>query len=210
MSNLYESLPEPLTTEEERQLLCADRADNSVRDQLLLHTLKDAIKYAGSCCRGLIPNDELMSLCSVALINAIKNYDPEHEKQLRLMQFAKPYIRGQLQKTWRERNPVSYGADIPDKVGDENIESIPEEEHEDPDFDGIHVRERWEWVKPHFSKLSETEARVLILLYESRFNMADIGRMLDCTRENVRITKNRALKKIRNGLYRERKLLGDT
>lgn len=205
--NPYEALPGPLTKDEERKLLAGDKVSNlEIRDRLLVHSLKDAIKYASACCRGLLPSDELMSLCTIALLKAIENYDPNHASHLGLISFAKAYIRGQLQKAWRDRNPVAYGHEIPDRLADESLEAAAEEEFEDPAFDRIHAHERWVWVKPHFNKLSETEQRVLILLFESRFTLAEVGRMLDCTRENVRVTKLRALKKIRNGLYRDKLL----
>lgn len=204
--NPYEELPEALDETTERELLRLDRSDLEIRNKLLLHTLKDAIKYASSCCRGMLPIDELMSLCSVALIKAIDNYDLKHPSKLRLMPFAKAYIRGQIQIAWRDRNPVEYGHDIPEQTQNENADIASEErDYADPAFDLIDMHEKMEWVKPHLDKLSETERRVLILRFEGGFSLAEIGQMLSCTRQNILMTQERALKKIRNGLFRERK-----
>jgi RNA polymerase sigma factor (sigma-70 family) len=206
--SIYNQLPaQPLPREDEQRLLRSGKEDLEARDTLLLHAMRGALKYSSTVSEGKIDLSELMSLCTTALMGAISNYDPEHKSRLSLMQFAKPFIRGEVRRYWKRLNIVNYGANIPEDTSTEQLENIQQVETVDPDFDTIHAHERWEWVEPHLKKLSETELRVLCLIYESRFTLADIGRMLECTRENVRITKNRALKKIRNGLYRNRKLL---
>lgn len=205
----FAGLPQALPQGEELELFRQDRENPEVRNKLLLHALRDSLKYAATCCEGKIPYDELMSLCTNALIQAIRNYDLQHESGLTLIQFSKPYIRGEIRRYWKRLNVVNYGTKLPADTSTEQLENVPQFDYQDPDFEGIHMRERWEWVKPHFDKLSETERRVLVLLFESRFTLAEVGRMLDCTRENIRTTKNRALMKIRKGLYCKRKLFAE-
>lgn len=205
----FEGLPDGLPLSEERELLRQDRTQEEVRNKLLLHSLKDGLKYAATCCEGKIGYDELLSLVTIAVLQAIKNYDLSHTADLTLIQFAKSYIRGEVKRYWKNLNIVNYGDKIPADTSTETLDSIRETEIEDFDWTGINVRERWGWVQPHYDKLTETERRVLILIFESRFSLSDIGRMFDCTRENIRTTKLRALMKIRNGLYREKKLLAE-
>lgn len=206
--NTYNMLPKDrLSREDEQGLLVEPKSNLEARDTLLLHAMRDALKYSAAVSEGKIDPAELMSLCTTALMGAIANYDVGHKSHLSLIQFAKPFIRGEVRRYWKRLNIVNYGAHLPEDTSTEQLENIQQIETVDPDFDTIHAHERWQWVEPHLKKLSETELRVLCLIYESRFTLADIGRMLQCTRENVRITKNRALRKIRKGLYRNRKLL---
>jgi RNA polymerase sigma factor (sigma-70 family) len=201
----FERLPAALSREEEQSLLQGDKNSLPIRDRLLMCSLRDAMKYASTVSEGKIEYSELMSLCTLALLRAIHNYDPSHKAKLSLMQFAKPFIRGEVKRYWKRLNVISYGSRLPEDTSTELLENVIDYETVDPDFEKIHANERWQWVLPHHEKLSETERRVLTFIFYSRFSLADIGRMLDCTRENVRVTKNRALMKIRKGLYRDRK-----
>jgi RNA polymerase sigma factor (sigma-70 family) len=205
--SIYNALPEQrLPKDDEQRLLRVSKEDIEARDTLLLHAMRDALRYSSTVCEGKIDHSELMSICTVALMSAIRNYDPEHKRQLTLIQFSKPFIRGEVRRYWKQLNIVNYGTKLPADTSTEQLENLPYVETVDPDFESIHAHERWEWVEPHLKKLSETERRVLLLIFESRFTQADIGRMLNCTRENIRVTLNRALMKIRKGLYRNRKL----
>jgi RNA polymerase sigma factor (sigma-70 family) len=194
------TLPEPLCEAEEIRLL-ADRTDEN-RNTLLLANMRDGTKFANAVCRGMIPMDELFSVTAEALLKAIQNYktQPEH---ISLLSYAKSYIRGGVNAAWRSRDVVDYGDEIPEKPL-EPWNAI--EDYVDPDFDGIDTRERMEWIKPHLDKLSELERRTLVLLFEAKLTGAQIGRMVGCTRANVREIRLRALKKIRAGLYREGRL----
>jgi RNA polymerase sigma factor (sigma-70 family) len=194
------SLPEPLNEATEIKLL-EDRTEEN-RNALLLANLREGTKFANAVARGMIPIDELFSVAAEAILRAIKNYETQ-ETHTPLLSYAKSYIRGGVNKAWRSRDVVDYGDDIPEKPL-EPWNTM--EESIDPDFEAIDTRERMEWVKPHMSKLSETERRVLVLLFEAKLSGAQIGRMLGCTRANIRETRLRALKKIRGGLYREGRL----
>jgi len=206
-ATLYAGLPLALSREDEQQLLKQDKTRLDVRDKLLMHAMRDALKYAATVSGGKIDHNELMSLCAIALMQAIKNYDSEHPRHLTLLQFCKPFIRGQVRRYWRSLNVVRYGSELPVSTATESAEDALEGDAVDPEWDYIHARERWEWVKPHYQKLTETERRVLTFIFESRFTMAEIGVMLNCTRQNIEVTKRRAFVKIRNGLYRDGKWL---
>lgn len=199
-------LPNELTVEQELDLLREGSQD--ARDQLLLHTVKAATRYASALVRGKMPLDELFSMASVALLRAIPRYTfKEGRDPVRLLVYTKPYIRSEIAKAWRFRDPVNFGReDIPEACAmlAFDLEQV-QDEGGGPDFDLIDLHERWAIVEPHLKKLSETERRVLVLIYESRLSGPEIGRMLGFTRANVREVRNRALKKIRKALYIERK-----
>jgi RNA polymerase sigma factor (sigma-70 family) len=200
-------LPNELTVEQELALLREGSQD--ARDLLLLHTVKSATRYASALVRGRMPLDELFSMASLALLRAIPKYTfKEDRKPVRLLVYAKPYIRSEIAKAWRFRDPVNFGReDIPEACAilAYDLEQV-QDEGGGPDFDLIDLHERWAVVEPHLKKLSETEKRVLILLYEARFAGPEIGRMLGFTRANVREVRNRALRKVRKSLYTEGKM----
>lgn len=202
-------LPDELTAEQEIELL--SRPGDDSRDELLIHTVKAATRYAAALVRGMIPLDEVFSLASKALLLAIPKYKLKAGRTpTRLLVYAKPYIKREIAQAWRFREPVDYGRKGPP----EDSGTVPFEVDEirdeggGPDFDQIDVNEKWAMVEPHLKKLSETERRILILLYHARLPGPEIGRMLGFTRENVRQVRLRAFRKIRNALFRERRLFG--
>lgn len=77
-----------------------------------------------------------------------------------------------------------------------------------PDFETIHLNERWAYVSPIIeAKCSELEKTVLNLLYSGGFNFPEVGGMLDISRQAVQAVQSRALKKVRNELLRRKRLL---
>jgi RNA polymerase sigma factor (sigma-70 family) len=202
-------LPDELTVEEELRLLGIKDKSIEARNTLVERSLKSATRFAHALLKGQIPLDEIFSIAGMALMRAVKNYrlNPTGNNA-RLLVYAKPYIRGEIIKAWRLRDPLDYGPDIPDKSSEPEPDledSVMSETSDGPDFDLIHMHERQKMVKPHFDKLSETERRILILQFEARLNGAEIARMLGCTRANIREARNRALMKIRHALIREGK-----
>lgn len=204
-------MPEPLDPGEEFTLL-ADKGVEA-RNKLLIHTLKAAARYAAALTRGQLALDELVSLSAVALLKAIEKYDARRHKKTgrttptRLIIYSKSFIKHEVSESWRLREPVNYGRrDIPE----EPVEAIELDtvaaEGGGPDFERIDLNERLDLIKPHFNKLTELERRVLTLIFESRIPGPEIGRMLGFTRANVHEIKLRGLRKIRNGLMKERRL----
>jgi RNA polymerase sigma factor (sigma-70 family) len=201
-------LPDELTAEEEIQLLRQRTSDNVARDTLVERNLKSAVRFTAALTKGRLPLDEVVSIAGMALMKAAKNYRVKPEGNVRLLTYAKPYLRGEINKAWRLRDPLDYGADIPEKTHEPepDVEFLAEDTSNGPDYDLIHQHERYAMVKPHLDKLSETERRVLVLQYEARLSGVEIAKLLGCCRANIREARNRGLKKIRNALYREGKL----
>jgi RNA polymerase sigma factor (sigma-70 family) len=201
-------LPDELSWEDEQKLLRSKTTDS--RDKLLQHTLKSATRFATTVVRGRIPLDEVFSLVSYALLLAIPKYRQRRgQRAVRLLTYAKAYIRREVAQAWRARSPVNYKSHPPEEnltVAFSYYEELSETVDEGPDFDQIDLNEKWQLVEPHLKRLSETERRVLILLYDARLSGPEIGRMLGFTRANVREARNRAFRKIRKALYCEGKL----
>ncbi|MHC4648528.1 MAG: sigma-70 family RNA polymerase sigma factor [Planctomycetota bacterium] len=202
-------LPDELSAEDELKLLQQKDTSAAARDELVERTLKSAIRFASSLTKGRLPLDEVFSIAGMALMRSVQNYVVRDKDNARLLTYTKPYLRGEIIKAWRLRDPLDYGADIPEKIHEPepDIEVAIEEEAEGPDYDLIHQHERWAMVEPLLDRLlSETERRILVLQFEARLNGAEIARMIGCTRANIRESRNRALKKIRLALYREGKI----
>lgn len=202
------TLPDELTPEEELTLLRRKDKDVEARNTLVERTLKSAIRFTTTMTRGRLPLDEAFSISGMALMQAVEKYKlKEDRKPARLLTYSKPYLRAEIAKAWRIRDPIDYGELIPEKTGepDPDLENAVEDDESGPDFDLIHQHERWEMVKPHLERLSETERRILVLQFDARLNGAEIAKMVGCTRANIREARNRALKKIRHALLWEGK-----
>jgi RNA polymerase sigma factor (sigma-70 family) len=79
----------------------------------------------------------------------------------------------------------------------------------DPDFDGIHFRERLSFVKTAIAdKLNAQEQMIIELTYTGGFSFEQIGQMLEprVSRSAVQQTCARALKKVTNELRRRKQL----
>lgn len=201
-------LPDELSADEELTLLRQKDSSIDARNALVERTLKGAIRFAAALAKGRLPLDEIFSIAGMALMRAVRNYKPKDEgKNARLLTYAKPYLRGEIIKAWRIRDPLNYGELIPDKSlePEPNLEDSLEDDSPGPDFDLIHQHERWEMVKPHFDRLSETERRTLILQFDARLTGTEVAHLLGCTRANIREARNRALKKLRHALLWEGK-----
>lgn len=220
-------LPNLLPQEEELRLLKIKDQDEEAFKKLIEHTLKSAVRFLQSLTDKL-PIQELFSCAGMALMKATKNYDVSKATSghhATLFTYAKPYLKREIVDAWKSREITSYGKNLPEKTlefvssevyDDETLyEGVPTEDSEPetlctsdgPDFDQIHANERMEAVRRQLSKLSETEYRVLVLQFDAGLSGEEIGKALGCTRSNIREARNRAIKKICNGLLRERKYL---
>lgn len=214
INDVNDTFPEPLTPERERELLTT-KADEESRNLLLLHNMREAVRYGCAVAHWCLPVCEIVSLAAEALIRSIERYTfREGQPPKPLINYARACIRGRVVEAWRFRNPVEPGGVVTESLYADQSEDPSEiamqredglDECANPEFGAIDVRERMEIIQPHFTKLRESEKRILILLYESRLTGADIARMLGCSRANIRETRVRALRKIRQGLMREKK-----
>lgn len=214
INDVNQTFPEPLTPEKERELLARKSEENS-RNLLLLHNMREAVRYGCAVAHWRLPVCEIVSLAAEALLRSIDRYTFRDDKSPKpLINYARACIRGRVVEAWRFRNPVEPGDTVTENLYADQSEDPAEavmrredglDECVSPEFDAIDIRERMEIIRPHFKKLRESEKRILILLFESRMTGADIARMLGCSRANIRETKVRSLRKIRQGLMREKK-----
>lgn len=225
---LIEQLPaEKLTLKDEARLTKSPEGQTD----LVLHNMAEAFYYAKHISRSRLPDDELFSLSYTALTNAARNYKPERNKGFkgsRFFGYAKPYVRGEICRTWN-RMKVVHNADTISLDGviialdhgrddwlslekDESVVGSLAPDNFDTykveaDFDGMHLRERWSMVEPLMRKvLTDQERMVLDLFYMGGFNFQQIGKLLGISRSAIQSSHSRAIKKLRGHLFRERKL----
>jgi RNA polymerase sigma factor (sigma-70 family) len=214
--DIFAGLPQSLKDEDEKSLPV---------ESLVMHNMREAILYAGRCARGRIEPGDLFSLCYTALGKAAPRFRPGG---IRFFAYAKQDIRGEIARYWKSldvvknssehesethpqviRKNFTSGAEEGEEEGHElDVEAI-EPQFSEPEFEAINVRERWSIVAPLLHKyLNERERMVLSLVYESGFNFEQIRNLVVPTvsRSAIQNTHGRALRKIRNALFREKKL----
>ncbi len=200
---ILESFPEihQLTIQDEYKLL-KDRE----LETLILHNMREAVVYAQRCSKGMIPVDELVSLCYAALEHASRNFKP---CGTRFFAYSKVYVRGAVSAEWRFKNVVrgaqTEALDVEEGAGDEGVSR--QEATVEPGYDEINLREQWSDVEPIIAEhLSQHERMILNLRHVSGFSFQKISDQLEVSREAVRCAHDRALRKIRNVLLESKRL----
>lgn len=220
--DIFAGLPEVELTREQELTASAEA--------LVLHSLRRAVPYAITVSRGGLREDEALSLCYEALMNATKTFDP---KQLPFFNYSKPFLRGYVIKNWNRGEVVKnafkarsefdewkpkkkttladerhveeqdWEANIP-VCEHKTIESLPTM----PEFEAIDLRERWVIVEPLLRLLTEQERVIIRLRNEGGFTCDDIARLLvpEVTKQAIHIAYDRALRKIRNSLLNKKLL----
>jgi len=224
-NDLLRGIPETrLSLEQESALSdkiqASKKSDEDSINALALHNLREAFYYALACSKTL-PPDDVYSLCYAALRYAATNFK---YRGARFFPYSKAYIRGEIYKTFNDRNVVKDAICEPLRLGDEEmVREIEESENGHPlslrrprnfieptvesDLHGIVIRDEWGRIKPIFrDKLSEKERMVLELKFEGGFNFREIGDLLRVSRSDTQATHTRALRKVRCVLMRKKAL----
>jgi RNA polymerase sigma factor (sigma-70 family) len=210
--------PPSLSAAEERDIF--KKGTVAAKHKVMLHAMRGALNYAQFKTNQALSEEVLISLCYAAMERAIKRFRPECG---RFLTFCKPGIRGEIIR-YHERNKVvrhaeTIGADIMHtedrqphgrgikRIWDDEEEIEPSLDISEPDFDSIHLRERWTEVHGIMKKfLKPRERAVLDLYYITGLSFEKIGKEVGVTRSAVAITHANALKKIRNVLLTRKKL----
>lgn len=185
----------PLSAPEESRLALVGTPE--AREELVLRSLKPALRFVHMVCRGSLPPEEMLSIAGVTLMRIVESYDPVRG---RLINYARKFLAGAVAQAWRDRDPVSFGDEIPDKESEPDREQIEEllEGQVEPAWNQIDCNERMEVVRPYIDRLSDDETTVLVLTYESGFTYAATARLTGLSRSMIHRRHDEALRKIRN------------
>jgi RNA polymerase sigma factor (sigma-70 family) len=222
---ILDEFPEAGLLSREQEIACI-RGNNPTR--LVMHTMREAFVYGGRCCRGIIPENELLSLCYTALQRAIRNYNADSG---RFFNYARVFVRGDIAQYWRDKDTVSHASahrrddfptdseenynTFPSITNSKNTHTISKHLEElrplvstsvDPELDKINLHEQWELIQPLIAtRLNQHEQMILDLVYNGCFTFKRIGEMLGVSRSAAQITASRALRKLRNAVNRKAK-----
>jgi len=207
---ILENLPEvgSLCRDDEDEL--ANDGDEAALNLLVLHHMREAWVYTRQVCRGKLPDDEIYSLCYVALQKASKNFTPG---RARFFAYSKAYLRGELSREWASKDIVKHASlhetDVTYFTPSHEVDGAPREfDWTEPDFQAITAHERWALVKPIIDRvLSDHEKMVLTLNYGSGFSFTTISEMLGISRSAVGETHSRAIGKVRSELSQKNALI---
>ena len=89
-----ESLPPPLTPEEERSCVLAARTSESARNRLIEHNLRLVVFIARKFENTGVATEDLISIGTIGLIKAVNTFDPE--KRIKLATYASRCIENEI------------------------------------------------------------------------------------------------------------------
>lgn len=197
----HEGLLRGLPTEilsPETEVSLARAGDEDSRNHLALHNMREGFFYALACAKSL-PPDEVYSLCYKALSAAARNFLPN--RTARFFSFAKPYIRGEIYRTFKRYKVVTKAetTEIPTETDepDDQYDAFQKATSVEPDFQSIMAHDEWASLKPLLAALKEKERMVLQLFYQSGLNFRQIGDLLRVSRSDIQATHANAIKKVR-------------
>lgn len=164
-----ETLPSPLTPEEEQKLLLQLEQDEAeARAQLIEHNLRLVVYIARKFENTGIPIEDLISIGTIGLIKAVNTFD--HTKKIKLATYASRCIENeilmQLRRTSRMRYEVSL--DEPLKIdydGNELLLSDVMGTDEDTIYQHIEKDIDYSLLQMAMSKLSQRERTIVELRF---------------------------------------------
>lgn len=191
----------------------------------------EAFLYARTCARHAFSDEELISVCYLALTRAANNFNQRKIKGRVFFSYAKLFIRGHIKKEWKKLDAVRNGGrtDILD------ASSLPELKHshdtwlenggEPTDFEdtrpaqkqirvdnstemaALHSKETWTLLRPViFKHLNDYERLVIDLRYRAEFAFEKIGDLLQISRQAIEHVHAKALHKLRTVLQDKKEL----
>ena len=109
-----QSLPPPLTPEEEKQLLARMMAgDAAARDELITHNLRLVVYLAKKYESSGVPQEDMISIGTIGLIKAVNTFTPE--RNIKLATYASRCIGNEilmyLRKSSNRRQEASIDAE---------------------------------------------------------------------------------------------------
>ena len=114
-NNIYyigsnETLPPPLTTEEENEILSRIKKDNTVRKTLVERNLRLVVYIAKKFENTQVPLEDLVSIGTIGLVKAINTYDVD--KKIKLATYASRCIENEILMHLRKINKIKNEVSI--------------------------------------------------------------------------------------------------
>ena len=169
--NGTDTLPPPLTHEEEQKAFALLKTDEKkARELLIVHNLRLVVYIAKKFEQTGIPMEDLISIGSIGLIKAVRTFCPD--KNIKLATYASRCIENEilmyLRKTSQQKNEISIDEPLNvDRDGNELLLSDILGTDEDTVGRGIENEVEKELLLREISKLSKRERTIM----EMRFGL---------------------------------------
>ena len=170
--NGAESLPVPLSTEEENRIIERIECDEEARRMLIEHNLRLVVYIAKKFENTRVPIEDLISIGTIGLIKAINTF--KADRNIKLATYASRCIENEIlmfiRKAGPARSEVSFDEPLNvDRDGNELLLSDILGSDEDSVFSDLEKTIESETVRSAVYSLCERERKII----ELRYGMAD-------------------------------------
>ena len=201
-----QSFPQPLSTQEEEQLLQGMReGDLSCRNRLIEHNLRLVAHVVKKYSNTMYETDDLISIGTIGLIKAVDSFNSE--KGIRLATYASRCIENELLMLMRSSKKQSKEVSLFDPVGSDKegntIQLLDICVAEEPDIiEQMEEQQKLSKLRKYIDEvLTEREREIIILRYGmtdgKEVTQREIADKLDISRSYVSRIEKKALKKLK-------------
>ena len=201
-----QSFPQPLSTQEEEQLLQGMReGDLSCRNRLIEHNLRLVAHVVKKYSNTIYETDDLISIGTIGLIKAVDSFN--QEKGIRLATYASRCIENELLMLMRSSKKQSKEVSLFDPIGSDKegntIQLLDICVAEEIDIvEQMEEQQRLLKLQKYIDKvLTEREKEIIILrygLYGGReITQREIADKMNISRSYVSRIEKKALKKLK-------------
>ena len=201
-----QAFPQPLSTQEEEQLLQGMREGNlSCRNRLIEHNLRLVAHVVKKYSNTMYETDDLISIGTIGLIKAVDSFNPE--KGIRLATYASRCIENELLMLMRSSKKQSKEVSLFDPIGSDKegntIQLLDICVAEEVDIiEQMEEQQKLSKLQEYIDKvLTKREKEIIVLRYGLRggreVTQREIADKLNISRSYVSRIEKKALKKLK-------------
>lgn len=201
-----QSFPQPLSTQEEEQLLQEMRkGDTACRNRLIEHNLRLVAHVVKKYSNTMYETDDLISIGTIGLIKAVDSFNPE--KGIRLATYASRCIENELLMLMRSSKKQSKEVSLFDPIGSDKegntIQLLDICVAEEVDLvEQMEEQQKLSKLQEYIDKvLTKREKEIIVLRYGlhggREVTQREIADKLNISRSYVSRIEKKALKKLK-------------
>ena len=213
---MIENLPKPLTKEETYQLFKEyKKGSKKAKEKLIMHNMRLVINIANkNSIFDSELNKELISVGTIGLINAIKQFDINSNNEFST--YAVPWIRNaitnELDKEAKNNRLISLNVPITTEEESKQTTLLDTLASNDLSIEEIAIKniddpETLELMKKAFPKLSEIDQKIILLYYgfcqNKCFTQQEISDILGMPRTTVGLHRQKSLERLKREIEKE-------
>lgn len=203
-----ESLPPPLTKEEEQAVFeLMEKDDKKARDLLIVHNLRLVVYISKKFESTGIGMEDLISIGTIGLIKAVKTY--RADKNIKLATYASRCIENEilmfLRKASQRRNEISIDEPLNvDWDGNELLLSDILGTNEDTVNSGIESEVERELIKQEIERLNDRERQIMEMRFglggRSELTQKQVADIVGISQSYISRLEKRIIKSIKSNL----------